>query len=260
MKNPVKADTLKYLIPGAGGLGLVLRILLYATGIDGRGLLVRGYWASTLLCVLTLAVLFFVFLATRSLGGSVDHRAAYPVSAAAAIGAFAAMIGIGITTLGEFAEFSSRLHLLIWALGLLSAVFMGCIGICRLTGKKPSFLLSAVICLYFALRMVSRYQSWSADPQLQDYCFYLMAYVALMLTAYQHAAFDEGLGNHRALWFCSLMAVYLCCVSLKGTTDLWLLLGCGIWAFTNLTSVTVCPRRRHAVPDASEESDGRNQE
>ena len=39
MKNPVHANTLKYLIPGAGGLGLVLRILLYATGVDGRGLL-----------------------------------------------------------------------------------------------------------------------------------------------------------------------------------------------------------------------------
>ena len=259
MKKPVKADLLKYLIPGAGGLGLVLRILLYATGIDGRSLLVRGHWASAALCVLTLVVLAATFLATRPLGGSVDHRTAYPVSAAAAIGAFAAMIGIGNTTVTEFAEFSSRLHLIMWLLGLLSTVFMGCIGFCRLTGRKPSFLLSAVICLYFALRMISRYQRWSADPQLQDYCFYLMAYVALMLTAYQHAAFDADMGNHRALWFCSLMAVYLCCVSLQESPDTCLLLGCGIWAFSNLTKMTVCPRRR-AVPDAGEETDGRNEE
>ena len=257
MKNPVKSDVLKYLVLGAGGLGLAARVLLYATGIDGRGLLVRGHWASTVLCVLTLAVLCFVFLSTRGLEGAADHKAACPVSVTAAIGAFAAMIGIGIATVTEFAEFSNRLHLIMWLLGLCSAIFMGCIGLCRLTGKKPSFLLSAAVCLYFALRMVSRYQRWSADPQLQDYCFYLMAYVALMLAAYQHAAFDEGLGNHRALWFCSLMAVYLCCVSLKGTTDMFLLLGCGAWAFTNLTSVEVRPRRR-AAQEVKEQTDRRN--
>lgn len=235
MKNPVQANTLKYLIPGAGGLGLVLRILLYATGVDGRGLLVRGHWAATGLTVLTLAVLALVFLSTRANAETASQNVAYPVSVTAAMGAFAAMIGISIVTVTEFAEFSTRMHLIVWVLGVLSTVSMGGIGFCRLRGKKPSFLLSAVICLYFALRMVSRYQRWSADPQLQDYCFYLMAYVALMLTAYQHAAFDADMGNHRGLWFCSLMAVYLCCVSLRGTADTLLLLGCGFWAFSNLT-------------------------
>ena len=232
----MKNDSLKYLVPAAGGLGLVLRILLYATGIDGRGLLVRGHWASTALCILSVAVLAGAFLFTRKMDGKVDHEAAYPASKAAALGAFAAMIGIGITTVSEFATFSNRLHLIVWLLGLCSAVFMGWMGICRLGGKKPSVLLGATVCLYFALRMVSRYQRWSADPQLYDYCFYLMAYAALMLTAYQHAAFDADMGNHRNLWFFSLMAGYLCCVSLKGISDAALLLGCGIWAFTNLTT------------------------
>lgn len=255
MKN---TDSLRYLAPAAGGLGLVLRIALYATGIDGRGLLVRGHWASTALCILSVAVLVGAFLVTRKLDGPVDHGAAYPVSKAAAVGAFAAMAGIGITTVTEFATFSTRLHLIVWLLGLCSAVFMGLIGICRLTGKKPSFLLGATVCLYFALRMVSRYQRWSADPQLYDYCFYLMAYVALMLTAYQHAAFDADMGSHRALWLCSLMAVYLCCVSLKDTPDTLLLLGCGIWAFTNLTRISVCPCQP-ATPQENEETDGRNE-
>lgn len=257
MKNPVKADTLKYLILGSGGLGLVLRVLLYATGIDGRGLLVKGHWASVASCVLTVAVLAVCFLVTRAFCETASCRAAYPASAAAAIGAFAAMIGIGMITVTEFAEFSSRLHLIVWVLGLVSAFSMGCIGSCRLTGKKPSFLLYTAICLYFALRMVSRYQRWSADPQLHDYCFYLMAYVALMLTAYQHAAFHADMGNHRALWFCSLMAVYFCCVSLKESPDTCLLLGCGCWAFTNLTCITASSARC-AASDAGEETDRRN--
>ena len=248
----MKNDSLKYLVPAAGGLGLVLRILLYATGIDGRGLLVRGHWASTALCILSVAVLVGAFIFTRKLDGKVDHEAAYPASKAAALGAFAAMIGIGITTVMGFGEFSTRLHLIIWVLGLCATICMGIIGFCRLTGKTPTFLLYAVLCVYFALRMVSGYQNWSADPQLQDYCYYLLAYVTLMLTAYHHAAFHVGVGKHRSVWFFSLMAMYFCIVSLLGTTELYLLLGCGIWAFTNTTR----PSARHYRQQRKQDPDG----
>ena len=95
--------------------------------------------------------------------------------------------------------------------------------------------------------MISRYQLWSSDPQLQDYCFYLTAYVALMLTAYHHAAFDARMGSHKALWLYSLAAVYLGCLSLKGNMDIALLLGCSAWAFTNLTCMTPRPRRKRPV-------------
>ena len=237
MKNPAKMDGLKYLILGAGGLGLVLRILLYATGMDGRGLLVRGHWTATLLSVLTVAVLLVLFLTTRNAAETTAYEAAYPASILRAVGAFAAMVGFGVTTVQEFATFSNRLQLMVWLLGLCSAVAMAIVGVCRLKGKKPPFLLHAAVCLYFALRMVVCYQQWSSNPQLQDYCFYLCAFLT---ASYQHAAFDVAMGKHRALWFCSLMAVYLCCLSLKGTTDTILLLGSGIWAFTNLTSQKPC--------------------
>ena len=104
----------------------------------------------------------------------------------------------------------------------------------------------------FALRMVSGYQNWSADPQLQDYCYYLLAYVTLMLTAYHHAAFHVGVGKHRSVWFFSLMAMYFCIVSLLGTTELYLLLGCGIWAFTNTTR----PSARHYRQQRKQDPDG----
>lgn len=252
MKNPVKAETTKYLMLTVAALGLALRILLYSTGMDGRGLLVRFHWTSVALTVLTAAVLVAVFLGTRTVGGSKKCRSAYPASPLAAAGAFAAMAGIGITTVMGFGEFSSRLHLIIWVLGLCSAVCMGIAGFCRLTGKTPTFLLYAVLCVYFALRMVSGYQNWSADPQLQDYCYYLLAYVTLMLTAYHHAAFHVGVGKHRSVWFFSLMAMYFCIVSLLGTTELYLLLGCGIWAFTNTTR----PSARHYRQQRKQDPDG----
>lgn len=233
MKVSVKTDTLKYLILGAGGLGLVLRILLYATGIDGRGMLVQDHWAGIALTVLTVAILSITFFCTRSV-----NRGTGPARVLSAMGAFTALIGIAFTTGREFAEFSNRLHLLVWLLGICAMAAMGRIGLCRLMQKKPHFLLSAIVCLYFALRMVSKYQMWSAEPQLLDYCYYLGAYVALMLAAYHHAALDEGAGRHRSLWFFSLMAVYLCTVSLQSGMDTLLLFGCGAWAFTNLPALS----------------------
>lgn len=248
MKLSIKSEQLKYLIPAMGAVGLVLRVILYATGIDGRGLLEKGHWAEIGTGILTLLVLAAAFLATRSLPAAAAE-AERPASVSAAIGAFAAMAGIGVTTVSEFAEFSSRLHLIVWLLGLGSAIALGCTGFCRLTGRKSSSLLSVVVCLYFALRLVSRYQLWSAVPQLQDYCFLLTAYAALMLTAYHHAAADAGTGNHRALWFYSLIAVYLCCLSLTERTEFLLMLGCGMWALANLT----CPVKHVQTGDCAED-------
>lgn len=244
MKLTSRPDLLKYLTLGAGGLGLALRVILYTTGIDGRNLLETGHWAHIALWVLTFAVVGIIFTATRSLEGSADPASFCPMSYAGSLGAFAAMVGIGITTVSEFAEFSNSLHLLVWALGIGATISLGCIGICRLMGKQPHFLCNVVLCLYFALRMVSQYQMWSSDPQLQDYCFYLISYVALMLTAYHHGAFGADMGSHKQLWRFSLGAVYFICLSLNGGIDTFLMLGCGAWAITNLTSLQIHPRRQ----------------
>lgn len=244
MKFSVKPQLLKYLVLGAGGLGLALRIALYATGTDEKGLLVTGHWAHIALWILTALTAAAIFLFTKPIEGPKDYRDCHPVSYAAGLGSFAAVAGILITTISEMATPPSTIELVVRIVSFAAMAAFALIGLCRLMGARPSFLLHALVCFYFALRMVWQYQLWSSDPQLQDYCFYLTAYVALMLTAYHHAAFDAGLGKHRYLWLLTLAAVYLCCLSLKGTRDTLLMLTCGIWAFTNLTSLTVRPRRQ----------------
>ena len=237
MRVCTKPIQLKYTILAAGVLGLVLRTILYATGIDGRGLLEAGHWADIALWILTGGALAVLFFGTRPIASAVSQDD-LPASPLRGIGAFAAAVGIGITTISEFATFSSRLMLISWLLGLCSAVSMALAGVAYLRGRKPHCLLHAVLCVYFALRMLSRYRMWSATPQLQDYCFYLVAYASLMLTAYHRAAFGAGMGSLRSLWFFSLGTVYLCCLSLKGAADYVLLLGCGIWAFAGLPAET----------------------
>ena len=147
MKLTIKTEQLKFLMLGAGGLGLALRIALYATGIDGRGLLESGHWAHTAVWILTVAAALVLLICCRSITGPEEVSNAYPPSVTAALGAFAAMVGIGFTTGREFAEFSSRLHLIVWIVGICSVVALGRIGLCRLTGKKPHFLLHVAVCV-----------------------------------------------------------------------------------------------------------------
>ena len=62
MKRTLSPMLLPRLILGLGGIGLVLRIWLYGTGIDDRGLLVVWHPAGILLTLLAMAVPVFLFL------------------------------------------------------------------------------------------------------------------------------------------------------------------------------------------------------
>lgn len=256
MKFNLKSNILKLLILGAGAAGFLLRKILYSTGIDGRGLIVSNHWSLILLLCLTGAAAAVVLLSCLHLKGPDVYKDCYPVSFAGFIGCLAAAAGVAYTVWPEFGQFLTVLDILIWVIGIAAAVSFAAIGICRLTRRKPYFLLHAAICLYLALRLVTRYRLWSSDPQVLDYCFYMTAYVSLMLTAYHHAAFDADMGKHRGLWLCSLAGVYLSCVSLVTRQDAALLAGCALWAFTNLTNLN--SRKRRLRPsmqaDAGEEA------
>ncbi len=244
MKFSVKPNQLKLLILGTGVLGFLLRVLLYATGTDGRGFLVRFHWAGICLWLLTLASAGALLLLPRPIRGPERYSDAFPVSWVSAAGAFAAAVGTFITTISIPAPFENAIAIVTTLLGYTAAAAFAWIGFCRLVGAKPYFLLPTVVCLYFALRMVAQYRHWSADPQLQDYLFYLCGCTALMLNAYQQAAFTIGIGSHRALWITGLAAIYLCAAGLYGCQDVPLMLTSIIWVFTNLTDLSDKPRRR----------------
>lgn len=244
MKLSVKPQLLKYLVLGLGGLSLVLRVLLYTTGTDEKGLLAAGHWAHWAIWLLTALTVLLILFVTRPVEGPKAYRDCYPASAPAGLGAFAAAAGVLLASLPGGEEALLPVQKAAQFFGHLTAAALLATGVCRLMGAKPHFLLHSTVCLYFALRMVSQYQLWSSDPQLMNYCFHLCAYIALMLTAYHHAAFCTDMGSHRLLWLYSLAAVYLCCLCLRGDRDSLLMLTCGIWAYTNLTCLTPRPRRQ----------------
>lgn len=242
MKFKMQPKHLKFAVLGAGLAALALRAALYAAAIDGRGLFVPNHPLSIALWGLSVFVLAALLLLSPS-GNSAAYADAYPASVPAFLGCVAAAAGLAVSAVLGFGEFQSVLDIFIWVLGLGAAAALVCIGVCRLLRAKPYFLLHAVVCVYLMLRLVSLYRRWSADPCLQDYFFYLMAHLALMLTAYHHAAFDAAMGKHRALWGVSLAGVYLSCAALYGCEEPLLMAGCAAWCFTNLTSLRARARR-----------------
>lgn len=223
---------LKLTVLGCGAAGFGLYRLLYALGVDGRGLLKSGHFAWVMLCILSIAVGVMILAGTARLQGS-DSRFRRSVSAAVCCGL--ALVSTVCTGLGNlWAGF------LIYAVpAFLAAGGFAALALCRVRGRRPNFVMHSVICIHFIAQLLKLYQANSFDPQIQDYLFQLMAIMALAVTAYQLAIADLGRGSRRWLWAAGLAAVYLCALSLGSSATGMFLTG-GAWAFTAL----LLPRRK----------------
>lgn len=232
MKLAVKPKLMKALMGASGILGLVLRTVLYAAGVDRKGLLITGYWSGTAVWLLTAAVALILLLWCHRLSDSQTYHKAFPASPFSAAGA--ALAGIALVLCPVAQVPSPTFAVIEPVLRYTAAASLIAISYCRFRGRTPLFLLHCGVCLYLALRLVCQYRIWSADPQIQNYAFYLGAHVALMITAYQFAAFDAGFGNHRKLWGAGLAAIYLSIVSLTGSEEPFFLICCTLWIFSSL--------------------------
>lgn len=221
----------------AGGVGLLLRIwLLSAT--DDKGFLVSNPFAATLLWVVAIGVPVALFLLTRELTEAKKYSFNFPPSPVAAIGIGLAALSIGIHSILSFPGSIDAIDVISGIFGILSAAALVLCAMCRRNGRRPNFLLHCVVALYLMLRLICQYRHWSADPQVLDYCFSILATVSLMLAAYHRAAFDMGAGDRRNYAFCCLVCGFFCCLSLTGWEDILYYLGIGAWMFTDLCNLT----------------------
>ena len=66
-------------------------------------------------------------------------------------------------------------------------------------GFQISLVMVALFasCLFFLVHIVTRYQLWSANPQMQDYVFALLGAMALMFFGFYEASQAADCGNPR---------------------------------------------------------------
>lgn len=246
MKKILKPANLIWLVLAGGLIGLLLRLWLFSSRAEETGLLANGHPAEPLLWLLTAAVVAAVIFGTRRLEEAAKYSFNFPPSLPGAVGCLIAALSICIASLAEWLTYSDPLTVIASILGILSTVALVVVAYGRWKGQRQSILLNGVICLHFMFRLVSQYRHWSADPQLMDYCFPLLASVCLMLSVYHRAAFDVKQGNRRLHSIFHLCAVYFCFVSLIGKENVLFYLGTGIWMLTNLCNLTPRKQREDA--------------
>ena len=219
-----------------GLLGFGLRLWLFGTGIDEKGLLVAGHPADILIWILTAIVVAVVALGIRKLTPLNKYPQLFPASIFAGIGCMLGAAGILYVNIREYLQVRDTITLVTLILGLLAAVALVFLGSCRWQGKRPAFWLQSAVTVYFMLHLVSQYRQWSAESQLQVYFFPLLASVFLMLTAYHGAVLDTEKGSRRWYVFFSQCALFFCCLSLQGSS--WLFyLAMALWLATGLCSL-----------------------
>lgn len=226
----------EYLLPlsaGLGGLGLCCRWGLYALAVDDRGLLVAGHPLAFCLGAVMLAALALAVAAARGEPGTAVYAENFSADPVAGAGCFALAVGVAATVLLCAGEGNTMLAP--WRLlGSLAAVGLCAVGVARIRGSKPPFWGYLLACLFLLVHLMGHYQVWSADPQIVDHLYALLGGVALMLFAYQSAAFAVDSGKGRSYRVSGVLAVVLCLTAVPGCGYPGLYLGGAVFAGAGL--------------------------
>ena len=234
---------------GAGGLGFVLRLWLFA-GMDEKGLLPANHISQTLLFILFALVVAVTILCARPLGPVTKYSRLFPVSLSRAIGCALCAAGClyaGICCLQ--ADFS-LLQILTVISALAATISMGCVAFFRLKGSRPSFLFHGILTVFFMFYTVYYCQAWGTEPQVQAYSFPLLAHLFLMLYGYYLTVLSARKVPRTSMVFFSQLALFCCCLSLVGENSFFFLTMIS-WLVLDLCSVETIKR---AAPQPPEEA------
>lgn len=210
---------------GAGFLGLCLRSLLYRIGFDVKGILSSSHPLHMICLVLTAAMTVYLGIQAVRAKHSEEPNLWIRFLLGILGGYFLMIHGLTLAR-----ELSGMLSFLRCGLALLGAVAMMAAVFPPVKERQIHMTCHGLVCVCFAVDMLCRYQNWSGNPQLPDYCFHVLACVTLSLCTYQTLALHVGLAKPRLHRFFCLMTLYLCLLSLVGPEPWEFYLGGAFWA------------------------------
>lgn len=196
--------------------GLGLRLWNLTSGVDAKGLPVMELSAWLLVGCSALFLLVFLALAVCAPGRSGAAEVLYYGKAHCAIAycsAILLLLSVGYefgAALKTGASFSTPLILL---LGLVSGFCLIGIAALRGNGKTPAPAAELIPNLYFIVKLVFDFRSWSTDPMILDYCPSLFALIFVVLAFYHSTGFVFSQGKPRRTLFYSMAAVYFSAVA-----------------------------------------------
>lgn len=245
MKKYLKPATLPWFVLFTGGIGIALRYWLLTAGVDTKGLLKTGHPAIILLWVITAITAAVVIYGCLPLTEANKYTFNFPASLNGAIAEGILALGILLACIFSLIGSADTLTVITAIAGFLCVPALLLCGFYRWKGVKPSFLLHGFICIFWTLRLVSMYRSWSPEPQLQQYIFALLSNIFMMLAFYQRTTFDANIGKRRSHAIAHLAAAFFCCLSIVGSRDWYLYIACALWATMDMCRMTPMPRRKN---------------
>ncbi len=214
MKNLFRPKQVPVLALCAGLVGIALRLWLFSTGVDEKGLLRSEHPANAACYILTALTFFAVFLCLGTVPKNVPYRGLFPPSPISAAGCWIAAAGIGFTVISDLPNATDTVAWVCNLLGLLSVAALAVLGFCRLKGRRPNPVCHSLVTLYLMLHLVCQYRHWNSETQVSTYFFRLLASVLLMLSTYQLATLDAGTGTPKKCLFFRYSALFFCCVAI----------------------------------------------
>ena len=220
-----------------GLVGAGCRFLLYALGMDEKGLLVPGHPAAIALWVVTAAAVLAAVLAAMTFRE--DNKAPDETCRSIPEALGTAVMAMGVLSTLLLPENNGiatllRLHRILSVLAffclLAAAVF-------RLIGKPVPFGCYAGAAVFFFVHVVTRYRAWSGNPQMADYLHALGAGLCLSLVSYYETALVVGLGGRRQRFALGILGIF-CCVAAAARGEYPALHLCGaVWILSVLLTV-----------------------
>lgn len=252
----------------AGCSSLALHRYMMNNCFDDKGLLIAGNLPELLMLAVGAAFVLGMGLLVRRLGGDGTYEDNFPRDMVSGVLLVAAGLVLamgtdaqtqpleqtgGVRLLGSVLEIGGRV--LPW----LAAGSMAVLGVCRIQGRRPRPVFSGLVCLYFMLMLVRDYRLWSADPQVHNYAYQLLAGVLLMLCAFHRTCCDAGIIQRRKLILTGLMAAVCCTASLSMPFRQSFYLASALWGFGCICEPAVLPpdpveeEKPEEAPEAEEE-------
>jgi hypothetical protein len=240
----------------AGCSSLALHRYMMNNCFDDKGLLIAGNLPELLMLAVGAAFVLGMGLLVRRLGGDGTYEDNFPRDMVSGVLLVAAglVLAMGTDAQTQPLDQTGGLHLLGSVLEIggrvlpwLAAGSMAVLGVCRIQGRRPRPVFSGLVCLHFMIMLVRDYRLWSADPQVHNYAYQLLAGVLLMLCAFHRTCCDAGIIQRRKLLATGLGAAFCCMAALAGDFQLGFFLASGLWAAGSMCHVAVLP------PDPEEE-------
>ena len=208
---------------GFGGLGLQFWYL--QGGEDAKGLLTLGHPGQVGAYLLLALALVLSLISCRQI-----QSPRIPAKIRS-LGTVLAALFFAVAA-GSFVREGRYLLFALSALALVSTLY---ILWAHSKSRRPHYLAYGIFVIYFMLYLLSRYQTYSAEPEISRYVFKILALVSMMMVFYQQTAIRAGVGRFRTYHFWRSMTLFLSLTAIPSAevpalylaTALWLMLDPG---------------------------------